>query len=112
MLVTRDTSQAEMSPLNDSQSEKAEPMSITPEMSQDPIGPYAPVAQSLSSWTHSRMASVSSRLELGVKITVILGCLNVHCLKRGAIRRCACDYPSVQHARESTICEMLIRGLL
>ena len=41
-------------------------MSVTAEMSQDPIGPCGPLEQSEDSFRHSSMAAWSSSLDFGV----------------------------------------------
>ena len=47
-------------------------MSVTADTSQDAIGPFGPVAQSLPTLTHSPMAFTSTPFVLGVN-TVALG---------------------------------------
>ena len=70
ILVTLDTSQPEMSPSNDVCEEKTACMLVTSATNQDPIGPFGPLAQFLSTLTHSVMALESSSRDLGGKPVV------------------------------------------
>ena len=76
MLVTLDTSHFERSPLNNDAEEPArvpndELMSVTADTSQDPIGPYRPLEQSVGeSLRHSAMAALISSLEFGAQPVV------------------------------------------
>ena len=75
MVVTRDTSQLEMSPLNFSVPEtsdesKTSSMSVTAETSQDPIGPCGPLEQSLDSFRHCSMVGRSSAFDFGANTVV------------------------------------------
>ena len=66
MSVTLDTSHLEMSPVNDDAREKNRCMSVTPETSQDPIGPCGPLEQSVDSLRHFVVAVWSSAFDFGV----------------------------------------------
>ena len=81
MLVTLDTSHLEMSALNDDASGTLFALnkliiSVTPDTSQDPIGPCGPSEQSKSPrFRHSAMAASSSALDLGAHpyVVVVVG---------------------------------------
>ena len=85
MLVTRDTSHFEMSPLNRGRSVEIltkieylrevellnnQVMSATSDTSQYPIGPCGPSEQLLESLAHESMAPLSSDLDLGANTVV------------------------------------------
>ena len=71
MVVTRDTSQLEISPLNSSVPETTSKsnklfISVTPDTSQDPVGPCGPLEQSLDSFRQYTIAAKSSAFDFTV----------------------------------------------
>ena len=69
MSVTLDTSHLEMSALKYDASRNKELMSVTPETSQDPMGPCGPLEQSAGdSFRHSLMAALSSSFDSGASV--------------------------------------------
>ena len=68
MVVTLDTSHAEISPLNEAVTSRLSNrlfISVTADTFQDPIGPSGPLEQSVDSFRHTIMAAVSSALDSG-----------------------------------------------
>ena len=74
MLVTLDTSQFEMSPLNDFALSNNALISFTFDVTQDPIGPCAPLEQAASdAFRHAAMAALSSTFDFGAQSAVVVG---------------------------------------
>ena len=73
MAVTLDTSHRDMSPLNElgTPSKNSQLISVTAEISQDPIGPCRPLEQSEESFRHSVMAAFTSVLDFGARPVVV-----------------------------------------
>ena len=79
MLIAMDTSHLERSALNLSDPRRRFNVlsvnnllrSVTPDVSQDPIGPCEPLEQSADNLRHSAMAALSSALDLGDQPVVV-----------------------------------------
>ena len=94
MVVTRDTSHLEMSPETFDES-KTSFMSVTPETTQEPIGPCEPLEQPKSdAFMHAAMTAWSSAFDLGANTVVAVA----YYLSRGPVGYvCASHLTNVVH---------------